>query len=167
MLQIVNRLALVKKMLNKAERKQSAKSGYVLDDDDEKLEGKEPITSTLIQHELNFFEFETKMRKVMFDIIQPNVNKTNAQNIQIVELEKQLNKANLEIQVCIFHIFYAINIYALIHITYRSYKNFCLKANLNNKQSTLDEIYIKIADIEKDRKMEEANMMFELHKFDK
>lgn len=36
-----------------------------------------------------------------------------------------------------------------------------------NKQSTIDEIYIKIADIEKDRKMEEANMMFELHKFDK
>lgn len=36
-----------------------------------------------------------------------------------------------------------------------------------SKQSTLDEIYIKIADIEKDRKMEEANTMFEIHKFDK
>lgn len=31
----------------------------------------------------------------------------------------------------------------------------------------MDEIYIKIAEIEKDRKMEEANMMFELQKFDK
>lgn len=35
-----------------------------------------------------------------------------------------------------------------------------------NKQSTIDDIYIKIAEIEKDRKMEQANTMFEIHKFD-
>jgi hypothetical protein len=36
-----------------------------------------------------------------------------------------------------------------------------------SKQSTLDEIHIKIANIEKERKMEEANIVFEIHKFDK
>lgn len=45
-------------------------------------------------------------------------------------------------------------------------KSFLFKGS-KSKQSTLDEIYIKIAEIEKDRKMEEANIMFEIHKFDK
>lgn len=120
--------------------------GYILEDDNEKQESNEPISSTLIQHELNFFEFETKMRKFMYDIIEPNTKRVNIQNAQLVDLDRELKKANLEIQ---------------------ELQAFLFKGKSKNKQSTLDEIYIKIADIEKDRKMEEANMMFELHKFDK
>ena len=56
---------------------------------------KEPIVASLIQHELNFFEFETKMRKVMYDIIEPNTKRVNTQSAQINDLEKQLKRANL------------------------------------------------------------------------
>jgi len=56
---------------------------------------KEAVTASLIQHELNFFEFETKMRKVMFDIIEPNTKRVNTQNAQLNELDKQLKRANL------------------------------------------------------------------------
>lgn len=56
---------------------------------------KEPVVASLIQHELNFFEFETKMRKVMYDIIEPNTKRVNSQSAQINDLEKQLKKSNL------------------------------------------------------------------------
>lgn len=43
---------------------------FILDEKSEKsiLESKEPVSGTLIQHELNFFEFETKMRKIINQI---------------------------------------------------------------------------------------------------
>ena len=56
-------------------RSSHSKGGFVLDDEDEKsnINSKDVVSGTLIQHELNFFEFETKMRKVMYDIIEPNI----------------------------------------------------------------------------------------------
>lgn len=95
------------------------------------------------------------MRKVMYDIIEPSSKRVSAQNVQINDLEKQLKKANLG----------TINTNN-IRIEIQELQSFIFKGS-DNKQNTLDEIYMKIADIEKDRKMEEANMMFELSKFDK
>jgi len=79
---------------NKDTSKKSTKRGYVLDDEDDKNDNQGPVTGSLIQHELNFFEFETKMRKVMYDIIEPNVKNTNGLTKQINELEKQLKRSN-------------------------------------------------------------------------
>lgn len=83
---------------NAIQSQRTDKSKYVLDDGDGKnsnINNKEAVTGSIIQHELHFFEFETKMRKVMYDIIEPNTKRVNSQSGQLNELEKQLKKANM------------------------------------------------------------------------
>jgi hypothetical protein len=88
-----------RKVMHEVEKtNRSEKVKFVLDDEDDKksmVNSKEAVTGSIIQHELHFFEFETKMRKVMYDIIEPNTKRVNSQSGQVFELDKQLKKANL------------------------------------------------------------------------
>jgi uncharacterized protein YeeX (DUF496 family) len=87
----------------------------------------------------------------MFDLMEPNTRRVNTMNSELNDLEKQLKRANLGT-----YVFYFIEIQELQAFLFKGKKS---------KQSTLDDIYIKIAEIEKDRKMEQANVMFEISKF--
>ena len=52
--------------------------------------GCKAITETASSNELNWFDMETRMRKVLMDLLQPTLNRSHEDRDEFVQVKKQL-----------------------------------------------------------------------------
>ena len=85
----------------------------------------------MMDAELNWFDLETRMRKLVFELLEPTINRSQEDKEQISLAKKSLiqhNKRLEELEICLF--------------------------KSNEKKTIFEEIYKKIAENEVERKHE-------------